>query len=46
MPVFPCFRVVALIGVDVAREVKKPEAALSGEEDPVEDENDNSPLPS
>lgn len=36
--VFPCFRVVGLIGVDAATEVKKLEA------DPAEDQNDNSPL--
>ncbi|KAE8287453.1 Solute carrier family 46 member 3 Precursor [Larimichthys crocea] len=36
--------VVGVIGVNVAKEVKKPDPALSGEEDPVEDENENSPL--
>lgn len=44
MTVFPCFRVVSLIGVEVAKEVKKPEPVLSGEEDPFEDQNDSSPL--
>ena len=44
MSVFPHFRVVGLIGVDVAEEVKKPEPVYSGEEDIVEDANDNSPL--
>lgn len=33
-----------MIGVNVAKEVKKPDPAFSGEEDPVEDENENSPL--
>lgn len=36
---FQCFSVVSLIGVDVAKEDKEP-----AEQDPVEDENDNSPL--
>ncbi|XP_044077491.1 solute carrier family 46 member 3 [Siniperca chuatsi] len=36
--------VVGLRGVDVAKEVKKPEPYISGEEDPVEDQNENSPL--
>lgn len=35
--------VVGLIGVDVAEEAKKPES-VSGDEDPVEDENDDDPL--
>lgn len=32
------------MGVDVAKEEEKPEPVLSGEEEPVEDQNDNSPL--
>lgn len=36
--------VVGVVGVDVAKEVQKPDAVLSGEEVLVEDENDNSPL--
>ncbi|XP_070773439.1 lysosomal proton-coupled steroid conjugate and bile acid symporter SLC46A3 [Enoplosus armatus] len=36
--------VVGLIGVDVAKEVKKPEPFVSGEDDPVEDQNENNPL--
>lgn len=44
MPVFPCFRVVSLTGVEVAKDVKKPEPVLLGEEDPSEDQNDSSPL--
>ncbi|XP_020495494.1 lysosomal proton-coupled steroid conjugate and bile acid symporter SLC46A3 [Labrus bergylta] len=36
--------VVGLIGVDVPVEVGKPEPVYSGEEDPVEDLNENSPL--
>ncbi|KAM9347979.1 lysosomal proton-coupled steroid conjugate and bile acid symporter SLC46A3 isoform 1-T1 [Symphorus nematophorus] len=36
--------VVGLIGVDVDKEVKQPEPVLAGEEDPVEDLNENSPL--
>lgn len=44
MPVFPHFRVVCVIGPDVAKEEKKPDPVFSGEEDPVEDQNDDSPL--
>ncbi|KAM3601905.1 uncharacterized protein V6R79_021003 [Siganus canaliculatus] len=36
--------VVSVIGVDVPAEVKKLESGPSGEEDPAEDQNDNSPL--
>ncbi|XP_070839972.1 lysosomal proton-coupled steroid conjugate and bile acid symporter SLC46A3 [Chaetodon trifascialis] len=36
--------VVCLVGVDVIKEDKKAETDVSGEEDPVEDQNDNSPL--
>nr|XP_046265985.1 solute carrier family 46 member 3 [Scatophagus argus] len=36
--------VVGLIGVDVPKEEKKPESVFSGEEEPVEDQNDNSPI--
>lgn len=34
-----CFRILGLLGVDVAKEVKKPEEGL------VEDQNDNSAVP-
>lgn len=40
---FPCFRVVGVIGVEVGKEVQKPEPVLSGE-DLFEDQNENSPL--
>lgn len=43
MSVFPCFRVVGVIGVEVGKEVQKPEAVLSGE-DLFEDPNENTPL--
>ncbi|KAM8742416.1 lysosomal proton-coupled steroid conjugate and bile acid symporter SLC46A3 [Acanthopagrus schlegelii] len=36
--------VVGVIGVDVAKEEEKPEPVLSGEEEPVDDQNDSSPL--
>ncbi len=42
--VFPFFRVTGVIGVDVAKEEKRSEPIFSGEEDPVEDLNDNSPI--
>lgn len=44
MPVIPHFRVVGLIGVDVAEEAKRAEPDVSGEEDSFEDQNDTSPL--
>lgn len=44
MPVFPHFRVVGVIGVDVAIEEKKPEPVFSAEEGPVEDQNDTASL--